>query len=254
MIPPVNQMTPITPWPLDSRLTEAVILGGSFDPPHLGHVQLARAARDAFAPDAGLVFVPAHRSPFKAAGSSATSPSDRAAMLRLAIRGLHDSAVWTDEVDRGLHDPIAPSYTIDTLLRARAAGARRLWLMLGGDQIVQFHRWRDPRRILDLAQPIVLLRPPLTAVGELRDSLLAVPGPERADGPALNVGGCTRFWTDAEVDALCTSTLPIDPALAPVSSSEIRRTIMTRGVQAVPTGWLNPEVADFITSHGLYQP
>jgi nicotinic acid mononucleotide adenylyltransferase len=175
-------------------------------------------------------------------------------MLRLAIRGLRDSAVWTDEVDRGLHDPIAPSYTIDTLLRARAAGARRLWLILGGDQVTQLHRWRDPRRILDLAQPIVLLRPPLTAVSELRDALLAVPGPGPVDGPSPDVRARARFWTDAEVDSVCTSTLPIDPALAPVSSSEIRRTIMTRGVQAVPTGWLNPEVADFITSHGLYQP
>lgn len=245
---------PITPWPFGPGRHEAVIVGGTFDPPHLGHVGLAAAARAARAPGAGLVFVPAHRSPFKLGGRGQTSADHRVAMLRLAIADVPDAAVWTDEIDRAARAPEAPSYTIDTLSRAKRVGSERLRIVLGADQMAQLHRWREPRGVLAIASPIVLLRPPLETGAALREALAGVmeQAPEPAKELAMELAP-RRFWSEAEIEVCCNDAVSIDPRFAPISSSTIRATIAASGVGAVPAGWLAPSVAAYIEREGLYR-
>lgn len=77
-----------------------LLMGGTFDPPHVAHVAQARSAlRRAMAPGAWLVLVPAARSPLKRGGPGARD-RDRVAMLRAAFAGVGRATVWTDELDR----------------------------------------------------------------------------------------------------------------------------------------------------------
>jgi nicotinate-nucleotide adenylyltransferase len=260
-LPPDATNLPIAPWPLGLRGRDAIIVGGTFDPPHAGHVALAAAARDARAPGAGLVFVPAHRSPFKQGAREQTIAAHRVAMLRLAIRTVPNAAVWTDEIDRGARAPEAASYTINTLTRAKQVAAEQLstlWIMLGADQMAQLHRWREPRGVLSLARPIVLLRPPLDTVPAMREAMAGVMEPSAAHETSQATqhesrAAVRRFWSEAELDLCCRDTVALDPRFAPISSSAIRSIIADRGVAAVPHGWLAPEVATYIGEHGLYQ-
>ncbi len=239
----------ISAWPIASG-TQAIIVGGTFDPPHAGHIELSRSVRDALAPQACLIFVPAHRSPFK--GGEQTDASHRAAMLRLAISTLPAAAVWTDEIDRAAINPGAPSYTVDTLTRATQVGPQRLWLLLGADQVAQLHRWREPRRVLELATPIVLLRPPLETSAKLREAMAGVMV-EGATAPDAMSTAAARFWTQTELNRWTREAISIDPRFAPISSTSIRAIIADRGVNSVPQGWLAPQVAAYISEHRLYE-
>lgn len=142
---------------LPESASTVLLYGGVFDPPHRAHVQLPRRIRDRlFGRRAWLVYVPAARSPHKPSGPAATD-RDRIDMVRLATARVPRCAVWTDEIDRG-----GPSYWIDTLRRAvrvAPAGAE-LRFLIGSDQAAAFHRWKDFRDILDIAEPVVMLRPP----------------------------------------------------------------------------------------------
>lgn len=130
---------------------EIGVFGGSFDPPHLGHLNVARDALEWLGLDQ-VLFVPARRSPFKE-GDEGWAPGEvRKELCEAAIRGEPGMEVWEGE----LHRP-APSFTVDTL-EALAGRGRRLTLLLGADQWAQFHRWKRPRRILELARVGVLTR------------------------------------------------------------------------------------------------
>lgn len=128
------------------------ILGGSFDPPHLGHLHAARRARAAFALD-HVVFVPAARPPHKPERRLA-SAEQRLAMLALLLQDEPATSVWSVELERE-----GPSYTIETArtLRALAPGAR-LFLVLGEDNLADFPRWRAAEELVGLVQPIVVHR------------------------------------------------------------------------------------------------
>jgi nicotinate-nucleotide adenylyltransferase len=139
--------------------TTILIFGGTFDPPHRAHVVLPRLA--ACELGCGLVlYVPASKSPLK--GEAPTPPEHRLEMLRLALRHAPPDPpieISTIEIDGAVTG--APSYTIDTLeaLRRRYPEAR-LRLLIGADQALDFHRWKDWRRIIAIAEPAVMLRPP----------------------------------------------------------------------------------------------
>ena len=123
-----------------------LIYGGSFDPPHRGHVKLPALATEAVGADA-VAYVPTAQSPLKAR-LSGTSTRHRLAMLKLALQSAPRAQVLTDEIDRG---DDGPNYTIDTLmrLRVRLGPDTALRLLIGGDQLRQFDRWRDWRRVID---------------------------------------------------------------------------------------------------------
>lgn len=156
--PPSDPQPGITPIALPGEGVGCVILfGGSFDPVTLAHVRMSCEARDVAEAGAWLVFVPAARSPHKAQGPIA-SDADRVEMLRLALAGLDRCAIWTDEIDRATAGEA--SYSIDTIERARTVLGEgvRFRLLIGSDQALSFHRWRESRRILEVATPMVMPR------------------------------------------------------------------------------------------------
>ena len=129
------------------------VFGGTFDPPHVGHLALAEWAREALSLDR-VIFVPAARPPHKR-GKRMSAAEDRVAMTRLAVRGNRAFAVSTIEVRR-----TGPSYTVDTLRAlARAHPRAQLWLLMGEDSLREFHTWHAPERILALARLAVAGRP-----------------------------------------------------------------------------------------------
>lgn len=133
------------------------LYGGTFDPPHHGHLILAREAREQFALDR-VVFIPAARSPFKP-GVEMTPPTVRLSMVRAAIEDEDGFALDESEITRG-----GTSYTIDTVLAARERwpGAELFWFV-GGDHSRELPKWRDWPKLRTLVQFIVLSRESQTA-------------------------------------------------------------------------------------------
>lgn len=133
----------------------ALVFGGTFDPPHRGHVAIARAAADLVGATSILV-VPAAINPQRS-GSPPAPADDRLAMTRLAFRHEPRAEVLDLEITRG-----GPSFTIDTLRElARRHPATRFRLLIGGDQAVNFTTWREWREVERLAEPAIVARPPL---------------------------------------------------------------------------------------------
>lgn len=219
------------PLPLPESATDILLFGGSFDPPHLAHTELALQARRLAAPDSWLVFVPAARSPHK---PDPPAPDEhRLAMLELALAPHGQVAVWTDELDRA-HDG-APSYWVETLRRARALRPEaRLRFLIGSDQACGFHEWREPREILALAEPVVIPRSPITSREELSAALR-----DCSDWSADEIAR----WRDALVPT----------AVLESSATAARSILRTRGPQAPALErLLDPRVLDYIREHRLY--
>jgi nicotinate-nucleotide adenylyltransferase len=128
------------------------VFGGTFDPPHVGHLLAAVDAVEALTLDR-LLFVPAAQQPLKV-GCESAAPEHRLAMARLLAADDPRFGVDPIEIDRaGL------SYTVDTLgeLARRLPGAE-LFFLVGADALATFPRWREPRRVLELARLVVLRR------------------------------------------------------------------------------------------------
>jgi nicotinate-nucleotide adenylyltransferase len=128
------------------------VLGGTFDPPHIGHVVVACEALWQLRLDE-VRLVPAHRPPHKP-GVAIAPAERRAAWLEEAVAGRPGLVVSRVELERG-----GPSYTADTLeaMAADEPGVR-LWFVLGADQLEGFPGWHDPERILRLARLAVVGR------------------------------------------------------------------------------------------------
>jgi nicotinate-nucleotide adenylyltransferase len=130
------------------------ILGGTFNPPHLGHVICAQEARMQLDLDEVLI-VPAGVPPHREI-DPASDPGNqlRVAMCRLAVIGQPGLKVSTEEIDRP-----GPSYSVDTLERLAAVNPdTELTLVIGADQAMAFGNWRDPERIGELARVAVAAR------------------------------------------------------------------------------------------------
>jgi len=127
------------------------VFGGSFSPPHLGHLRAAEFFAASCRLRRVLVF-PAGASPLKARAAD-ISDGDRLALCRLTFAG-EPFEVCDWELTRP-----GPSYTVDTLRHVRAVypGAR-LFLLIGEDQRAQFPLWKDWRAVLELAELFVLPR------------------------------------------------------------------------------------------------
>ena len=209
-----------------------VVFGGSFDPPHAAHVILPALAMRAVGA-AAVLYVPAANPPHKN-GLIHTPAAERLAMLRLALADVAHAHVLTDEIDRaqaaaaaGSGAAGAPSYTVDTLeaLQHRLAPDVQMRLLIGGDQLRVFDSWKSWSRIIELAEPLVMLRPPDT-----RAALLATL--PRAFHPGQWAG---RLIDLPQIDL----------------SSTLLRAYVARGTPIA--GMVHPAVEDYIRRHQLYR-
>lgn len=189
------------------------IFGGSFDPPHVGHLLAAEDAYELLSLDR-IVLVPASSQPLKV-GRIVAGAEHRLAMARLLVEGDGRFEVSAVEVERsGL------SFTVDTLNHfARFYPAAERYLLLGADVLATFGQWREPERVLQLARPAVLQR--------------------QGDEPAALPAGL------GATDVQRLATRRVD-----VSSTEIRERVR-RGKSI--RGFVTDHVAAYIARNGLYR-
>ena len=189
------------------------LLGGSFDPPHVGHLLAASDAFDALSLDR-LIWLPAANQPLKTA-QAVTPAEHRLGMVRCAVAGDSRFEVSTIEIDRG-----GLSYTVETLasLAARWPSATLFW-MVGADVPASFTKWREPARVAELATIVVL---------------------ERSDGAA----------TAADIASMPRGTQVLATRRMDISSTEIRRRV--REGKSI-RGFVPESVAEYIAAHRLYR-
>jgi len=194
------------------------LFGGSFDPVHVGHLQLARTALDHLQLDE-LRWIPTGQA-WQKQGAHAAS-EDRAAMVQAAIVDEPRCLLERCEIDR-----IGPSYTIDTLRELQALEPHAEWfLIIGQDQYANLHTWKDWQEVIARATLAVASRG--QALPDVHDTPLGRT-PHRV------------------------VQLPMPPV--PVSATAIRAEL-ARGVLAtsLPDTLVPPAVASYIARHGLYR-
>ena len=129
------------------------ILGGSFDPVHVGHLLVARAAREELELER-IFFVPAWQSPFKP-DRQPTPANERLRLLRLALAGETESEVDDQEIRRG-----GISYSIDTVREyAQRFPGTELFYLIGADNVEHLPKWRDAAELARLARFAAVPRP-----------------------------------------------------------------------------------------------
>lgn len=138
----------------DGRPARLGIMGGTFDPIHIGHLACAEQAREAFEL-AAVVFIPAGNPVFKK-DRAVTPAADRLEMCRLATRNNPAFDVSAIEIERG-----GDTYTVDTLrqLRAHYPDNVELRFITGADAVASIVAWRESAAIADLARLIAVTRP-----------------------------------------------------------------------------------------------
>ncbi len=225
--------------------------GGSFDPPHRGHVAVARAAQRALGLDT-VLFAPVGAQPLKQAGATA-SFEDRLAMTRLAIAGepgLEISLADAPTVAGG------PNYTLETLkqLRAELGPECALFFLMGADSFFGLRKWHRAAEIPFAAPLIVASRPgqPLEGVkaalpqgltieerGEIRNT---TPDGVRVREFVLRnpQGTAAKFYLLPGLDIR-------------ISASEIRERLRAAPDVAGMCAWLPDAVAGYVQAHGLYR-
>lgn len=129
------------------------IFGGTFNPPHLGHLIVAEQVRIQFSLDK-VFFIPSYISPHKQEGEETLS-RHRFEMTSIAVQ--HNK--WFDCLDIEIKKG-GPSFTVDTLTDLRSVYKHdELFLLMGMDNYRSFHTWKEPETILTLASLIVMNRP-----------------------------------------------------------------------------------------------
>jgi nicotinate-nucleotide adenylyltransferase len=194
------------------------ILGGTFDPVHLGHLIIAEEARSRLELDR-VIFIPAGQ-PWLKAWQPLTPAQHRARMVELAVASNPYFQVARHEVERS-----GPTYTVDTLeeLQQELGADTTLHFIMGMDALEQFHRWREPERLLELCQLVVVNRPGHQGV----DVGNVMPGYPQASGRV---------------------TLLSVPQIE-ISATEIRR----RAARGISFRYQVPEaVEQYILEHRLY--
>jgi nicotinate-nucleotide adenylyltransferase len=210
------------------------ILGGTFNPPHLGHLEVARHAREELGLDRVLL-VPAHTAPYKAggeqrAGARDPGPQQRLRMCELAVAGEDGLGVCAIEIERG-----GLSYTVDTLESIHASHPQaELTFIVGADTASTLGSWRQPQRLLELAKLAVAARAG-AAQQRVLAALAAIPAAGAEHGP--HGPGAPARVSFLEMPAIS------------VSSSMARERV-ARG-EAIDQ-LVGAAVAGYIAAHGLY--
>ncbi|MHC4142823.1 MAG: nicotinate (nicotinamide) nucleotide adenylyltransferase [Planctomycetota bacterium] len=199
-----------------------LIFGGTFDPPHVAHLALPPLVAQQLGCQR-ILYVPAAVNPLKTANDATPGPH-RLAMLRLALARVPNAEISSIELERP-----GPSYTVDTLeaLREQLDPESELHLLIGSDQALVFQQWKHWERILELATPAVMVRPPLDEATYRRRLGETYP-PEQA-----------RRWLEWMADV---------PSMD-VCATGLRRRL-TEGEDV--RGLLQPAVLAYIREHGLY--
>jgi nicotinate-nucleotide adenylyltransferase len=136
------------------------LFGGTFDPPHRGHIAIARAAADRFLLDR-VLFAPTGKQPLKTTAPGAEY-KDRLAMVKLAIAA--DERFELSTLDAPREDGTA-NYTVDTLSRLgnqlaiESAAESKIYCITGADAFLDIRRWRQSELLLTLADWLVVSRP-----------------------------------------------------------------------------------------------
>jgi nicotinate-nucleotide adenylyltransferase len=210
--------------PLDwSKVSSVLVVGGTFDPPHRAHVRLATQAAAALQCD-HVIFIPVRQSPHKLDEPPPTPGEHRYEMLMRALKSLPpDSGI---SVSRFEIDRPAPSYTVDTLeaIRQELPANSVIRILFGADQVLSFDRWHRWERILELATPAVLLRPPYITA----DSLI------EAGMPANR-----RVWVIEGLELLDTAATNLRSRIAAGESNL--------------SDEIDEGVLEYIKKHGLYR-
>ncbi len=240
--------------------SRVAFFGGSFDPPHLGHLAVARAAREALGLDT-VLFAPVGAQPLKPVG--ATAPfEDRVAMTRLAIAGEAGFAISLADAPKAGG---APNFTVETLeaLKRELGAGCELFCLMGADSFVGLRLWHRAAEIPFVATLIVASRP-----GEDLDDVKA----DLPAGLALEACEGTADLPVCDVEVRCFSLLAVGGRWAggrvpfyllpgvdvPISASRIRELARVgaadwkEGLEAADE-MLPEAVADYVKTHGLYR-
>jgi nicotinate-nucleotide adenylyltransferase len=229
-------VTPHAPG-LPARVEDApaapriAMLGGTFDPVHLGHLRSAVELREALALDR-VHMIPASVPPLR--GEPRVSPETRLTLLRLGIGDTPGLVADPRELHRE-----GPSWSADTLasLREEFGAEARLVMALGHDAFLRLAEWRDPERLFALAHLVVVDRPDFEApLPAALDALIA--GREVGDADTLMAspaGGLLRLSL---------------PSRMAISATEVRR----RLAEGRSVRYLLPEAVErHLLDHGLYR-
>lgn len=194
------------------------VLGGTFDPIHVGHLLVAEEVRARLEP-AEVLFVPAGQPWLKL--NNAISPAQhRLEMVRLAIAGKTYFKLSTMEIERP-----GPTYTVDTIaqLQTQLNAGDELFFILGWDNLNQLPQWHQPQRLIKMCR------------------LVAVP---RVDSPTPDLGSL-----EAAIPGLKGKVILLDEPRIDINASEIRE----RVAQGLSISQLVPEpVERYIKEHRLY--
>ena len=195
------------------------IYGGTFDPPHLGHMEAAKAALDQLGLDR-LLIIPDREPPHKDLAAEAAMPQQRLDMAALMADGLGPRAEASDlELRRE-----GKSYTADTVEELHEQFPEdELWLLMGTDMFLSFDSWRKPESILQNAALAVMYRG------------------EKGEREAIEA-------QKAKLEAMGAKISVLENPVVAISSSDLRRLIAF----GCAGEFLDEAVADFIRAHGLY--
>lgn len=198
------------------------ILGGTFDPPHIGHLALAQEVYVRLRLDR-VWFVPAGSPPHKV-GRHITAVEQRGKMVELAIADDPRFALSTVEMDRS-----GPSYTADTLTTLRAEWGERTWMAFafGWDMLLYLPHWHDPERVVSMLDCLAAIhRPGTSARADELDAL------------------------EAQLPGLREKLTVLPSPQLEISASEIRE----RVASGLPIRYLVPDaVCQYIEANGLYR-
>lgn len=126
------------------------LLGGTFDPPHNGHLEVARTVRESLSLDE-VILIPANRNPLK--DRKASSVKDRMRMVELAVADEPGLCVSDIETSRG-----GSSFTIDTVEELRMVQNGDYWFLMGGDSLQHIMDWKEPEKLISLCRLAVVQR------------------------------------------------------------------------------------------------
>ena len=195
------------------------VMGGTFDPVHLGHLLIAEEARLELDLER-IIFIPAGQ-PWLRADERLSPAADRLRMVELAVASNPYFQACSSEVDRG-----GTTYTVDTLEEMVECldEHARIFFIVGADALAEFHRWKEPERILELCELAVVSRP----------------GHEDFD---------RNDWEDRFSEWASKVNVLRSPQIG-ISGSDIRG----RAARGESLRYMVPEpVAEYIREHNLYQ-